>query len=463
MTFKVLVADDDLNIIISLKFLLEAEQYQLTSVTTPEALLDQLKKQQLDCVLLDMNFQRDTTSGKEGLALIHAIRTIDPLIPIIMMTGWATVDLAVQALTTGANDFLQKPWDDDRLLNAVATQIQLSRTQLQLQKVTQENKILKHQLSPNNTDFSSQSKAMQQCLAELNQLAQSDMNILLTGENGTGKSMLAELIHQQSARSAASLVSVNMGAISESLFESEMFGHVKGAFTDAKEQRIGRFEMAQGGSLFLDEIANIPLSQQAKLLRVLEAQQFEKVGSSKTQFADVRIISATNANLQHAIQEGHFRQDLFYRLNTVAIHIPALRERQEDIIALAEGFLAQFCAKYQKPLLTLSIEAKHQLLHYSWPGNIRELRHCMERLIFTCQHRNISADQLQLHEAASPSQIIESTLANQAADKLMTLDEIEKSTLSTRLAYFKGNVGQAAKSLGLSRSGWYRRVDKFEL
>jgi DNA-binding NtrC family response regulator len=297
---------------------------------------------------------------------------------------------------------------------------------------------------------------MQNCLRQLTELAKSDMNILLTGENGSGKSLLAKYVHQHSRRGHSRFVAVNMGAISDSLFESEMFGHVKGAFTDAKSNRVGRFELADGGTLFLDEIANISAGQQAKLLRVLEEAQFERVGSSKTLKTDARIISATNADLEQMIKDSQFRQDLFYRLNTVTVRIPALKERVEDIPELANYFLQNAAAKYHKLVPTLSIDAIAALQDYDWPGNVRELSHLMERVLFTADGASIDAMQLNL--PGQPGGAVVST-----ANQLLTLDELEKNALESRLAHFKGNATKTAKSLGLSRSGWYRRVEKFDL
>ncbi|MCJ8273602.1 MAG: sigma-54 dependent transcriptional regulator [Psychrosphaera sp.] len=454
---KILVGDDDINVIAGLKFLLETEGFQIQSVTTAEALLAMVKQQSFDVVLVDMNFRLDTTSGQEGLALIKQLRQLDEQLPIIMMTGWATVELAVDALKLGANDFLQKPWNDDRLLHAINSQIASAQKDQQLRCLSEENQLLKAQSTDPDKLPNSHSPSMQHCLSQLEQLAKSDMNVLLTGENGSGKSLLAQYVHGHSTRSEQRFVAVNMGALSGSLFESEMFGHVKGAFTDAKTSRVGRFELADGGTLFLDEIANIELSQQAKLLRVLEESQFEKVGSSKTQRSDARIISATNANLDQMIASNQFRQDLFYRLNTVTIHIPSLKERVEDITGLAQHFLSRAAAKYNKTAPALADDAIAALQSYQWPGNVRELSHLMERVLFTCTDPTISAVQLNLPNQAN------SASAPIKDDRELTLDEIEKNTLISRLTHFKGNASQTAKSLGLSRSGWYRRADKFDL
>jgi len=453
---KILIADDDLNIIASLKYILSEENFDIIAMTTPEAVLENLKKESVDLVLLDMNFQQDTTSGTEGLQLVEAIKKFDEKLPVIVMTGWATIDIAVDAMQAGAKDFIQKPWNNERIISAINTQIKLAKIDRKLQRLSQENKLLTAQSFPQSDDqIIAYSPAMQQLMSTLTDLAKSNMSILLTGDNGTGKSMLASYIHKLSARANNSFVPVNMGAIPESLFESEMFGHKKGAFTDAKDNRIGRFEMAEQGTLFLDELANIPIAQQAKLLHVLEAQKYEVVGSSKSQTADVRIVSATNSDLQKAIDDQQFRQDLFYRLNTIQLRVPSLNERIEDIEPLATHFLQMFSSKYNLPIPHLSNDAIGQLQQYHWPGNIRELSHLMERLLFTCKKSTITGRDLLLEEAM-PSN-------NATEDVTLSMEDIEQRVLINRLKHHQGNATETAKSLGLSRSGFYRRMTKYGL
>jgi len=453
---KILIADDDINIIASLKFVLSDEGFDIIAVTTPEAAIENLKRHSVDIVLLDMNFQQDTTSGAEGLQLVEAINLLDLSIPIIVMTGWATIDIAVEAMQAGAKDFIQKPWKNERMLSAIDNQLALAKSNKKAQRLSQQNKLLISQAHPaSRAGIVAESSEMQTLLSTLEDLAQSDMSILLTGDNGTGKSMLASYVHSVSTRSNNSFVPVNMGAIPETLFESEMFGHVKGAFTDAKENRIGRFEMAEQGTLFLDELANIPIGQQAKLLRVLEEQKFEAVGSSKSVHADVRIISATNSDLLTAITDNTFRQDLYYRLNTIEIRVPSLCERIEDIPALAEHFLHDFGLKYNRDCPELSTAAIIKLQQYAWPGNIRELSHLMERVLFTCKKEIIEAKDLLLAENI--------VSANSLDDLTITMEELEKIALIKRLKSFRGNATETAKSLGLSRSGFYRRMSKYEL
>ena len=453
---KILIADDDINIIASLKYILSEENIDILAMTTPQAVLENLKKESVDLVLLDMNFQQDTTSGAEGLQLVADINNLDENLPIIVMTGWATIDIAVDAMRAGAKDFIQKPWNNERIISAIKTQIKLAKIDRKLQRLSQENKLLSAQSFPESKDqIVAQSPAMQQLMSTLSDLAKSDMSILLTGDNGTGKSMLASYVHKLSARANNSFVAVNMGAIPENLFESEMFGHVKGAFTDAKENRVGRFEMAEQGTLFLDELANIPIAQQAKLLRVLEEQKYEVIGSSKSQTADVRIISATNCDLQKAISEQKFRQDLFYRLNTIQVRVPSLHERIDDIKPLAQHFLHLFSLKYNLPIPELSDDAVTQLQQYHWPGNIRELSHLMERLLFTCKKPIITGRDLLLEAATQGVESIE--------NDTLSMEEIEQRVLINRLKRHQGNATETAKSLGLSRSGFYRRMSKYGL
>lgn len=456
----ILIADDDINIIASLKYLLSDLGYEIVAVTTPQAALERVQSQVIDLVLLDMNFQQDTTSGKEGVALVEKISTMELFVPIIVMTGWATIDIAVEAMQAGAKDFVQKPWKNARIINAIATQIALANSYKTTERLSQQNQLLTAQAHPENRDgIIANSKAMKALLNSLESLAQSDMSILLTGDNGTGKSMLAAYVHKMSQRAKKSFVAVNMGAIPASLFESEMFGHKKGAFTDAKENRIGRFEMAESGTLFLDELANIPMLQQAKLLRVLEEQKFEAVGSNKSLHADVRIISATNSNLLQEIAQNNFRQDLYFRLNTIELRVPSLSERVEDIAELANYFLNSYSRKYHKQCPELSNAALVKLQQYHWPGNIRELSHMMERILFTCHGEVIEANNIALAVNAENH-----SKEQESLDELhLSLEQIEKQSIINRLKYYNNNATETAKSLGLSRSGYYRRLNKYAL
>ncbi|MBT1062442.1 sigma-54 dependent transcriptional regulator [Bowmanella sp. Y26] len=455
MSPSILIADDDPQVLAALRIFLVPEGYRLTCSRAPEDAVASLTQEDFSVALIDLNYQRDTTSGREGLDLLEKIKALDEDLPVIVMTGFGSVELAVEAMKLGAADFIEKPWDNERLLSILRTQVQLKSNQDRSRKLEAQNALLQQQASSRPQGIVAESMEMRQVLAQIEKLAKSDMNVLLTGENGTGKSMLAEYLHQCSARSEQAFVAVNMGAISENLFESEMFGHVKGAFTDAKTNRIGRFELAQAGSLFLDEIANIPLSQQAKLLRVLEQRQYEKLGSSKTLSADVRIISATNASLAELIQSGEFRQDLLYRLNTVEIHIPSLRARQQDILPMAQAFLRQHAEKYRLPMASFHPDAITALNRYTWPGNIRELSHVVERALFLCQNHEIAAADLNLPVSFEADNGLDFSQAS--------LDDIEKYILIERMQRHDNKPLETAESLGLSRSAYYRRLEKYGL
>jgi len=458
---NLLIVDDDAAICAALTLLLKRDQHQVTVAHSPRDALTALRQTALDLVLMDMNFSHDTTSGSEGLDFIRQCQSIQPDLPLVVMTGWASIELAVKSLQQGASDFIEKPWDNERLRQIVRTQAGImAQKRLQAELLT-ENKLLNEQIaSQHYRTLITNSPAMQTTLTTLERVARSDLNIYLSGENGTGKTLLAHYIHQLSPRRDERLVAMNMGAIAETLFESEMFGHVKGAFTDARETRIGRFELAHKGTLFLDEIGNIPLSQQAKLLRVLETQQFERLGSSTTINTDVRLICASNADLPAMVAEGGFRQDLLYRINTVEIRVPALRERREDIDALCNQLLAAACLKHRRPPPELTAAARHRLNHYAWPGNVRELQHVLERSLILCEDGKIDEPLLLLDAA-------QDNLQNQdpgyAAFCAGTLEEIEKNIIEMRIAQQAGNMSKAASSLGLSRSAFYRRLEKLQI
>lgn len=458
---KVLIVDDSLDIQASLKFLLEDEGYACHGVVTPEAAIEYVSTQDVDLVLLDMNFTQDTTSGKEGLAAIAKLIQVDPLLPIVVMTGWATLELAVTALKQGAADFIEKPWDDQRLAHSIKVQLEKRVDREHLVRLSAENERLKKPQKTVHCETHSEKK--QRVLTQLTQLAQSNMNILLTGENGTGKSYYAQYVHEHSNRAGGSFVAINMGAVSDELFNSELFGHKKGAFTDAKEDRVGAFTLASNGSLFLDEIANLSLQSQAKLLQVLEEREYSAVGSHKVLNNTARIISATNCQLNKAIANNQFRQDLYYRLNTAEVEIPPLRECPEDILPLAERFLMRFSKDNNKPSPTLMPCAVKALNGYEFLGNIRELKHMMERVVFTCIGAQVFASDLALtptQRTVQPSLQTDNLIAPEHHD--LTLDEIVEQALFKRLEFHDGNVSKAAKSLGLSRSAWYRKMNKYE-
>ena len=445
-----MIGDDQPHILEALEFLLRPEAYTLVTARSPSAVLQQFAAAEFDGVLLDLNYTRDTTSGLEGLDLLAAIRERNAQIPIIVMTAYANVDLAVEAMRRGANDFVQKPWDNPRLLSILRNQLELHRALKRTQWLEAENRILRAEGAP---DFIATAPSMYPVVELMSRIGPSDANILITGEHGTGKEVVAQTLHRLSHRADRNLIAVNTGALSEGTFESEIFGHVKGAFTDARTDRIGRFELASGGTLFLDEIANIPLRQQAKLLRVLETGELERVGSSTTRTVDVRMLSATNADLRTEAAAGRFRDDLLFRLNTVEIHLPALRERREDIPALSAHFLSRYATRYRRPIAGFEPSALQLLLSYAWPGNVRELDHTLERAVLMARGTNIGIADLGLNAHRTAAQSLDD----------LSLEAVEAILIQKALARAQGNVTQAAEALGLSRGALYRRMEKYGL
>ena len=446
---RILLADDQRDVLEALRILLKGEGYQTEAVTSLAAVFNALEKKDYALLVMDLNYTRDTTSGQEGLAAIPRIQEIDKMLPIVVMTAWATIDLAVEAMKRGARDFVPKPWDNERLLTIVRTQIELATALRRGRKLEAENQLLRGS-TPN---LIAESPAMRPVMEMISRVGPSDANVLITGENGTGKGLIAQALHTLSPRASRTMITVNMGGLSETLFESELFGHVKGAFTDAKTDRAGRFELADEGTLFMDEIANIPLAQQAKLLRVIETGNFERVGSSKTMHANVRIISATNANLQDEIAAGRFRQDLLFRLNTIQISLPSLRDRREDIMPLANSFLRQHAQRYRKQISGFDDAARERLLQHRFPGNVRELDHVVERAVLIAQDRQIRAGDLGLTSGGGDSRNLEQ----------MSLEEVEAFLIKKALARNDGNARKAAEALGLSRSAFYRRLQQYGL
>jgi DNA-binding NtrC family response regulator len=447
---RVLIADDQPDILKALSFICSTEGYQTVTVNSPAAVLAKLGKDDFDVVLIDMNYRQDVATGKDGLDLLKQIRAIDPSIPVVVMTAYASIQLAREAVRFGANDFLQKPWENERLLSILRTQFALREALRGKERLEAENSLLRSAQAP-LAGFVATSSAMRQVREMVEQVAPSDANVMITGENGTGKGVIARMLHQASLRSAQPLITVNMGGLPEGVFESEMFGHVKGAFTDARADRAGRFELADNGTLFLDEIANLTATQQAKLLRVLETGEFERVGSSKTRRADVRILTATNADLEKEIESGKFREDLFFRLNTIQIHLPALRERIEDIPTLASEFLAELRQRYRKQIEGFHPDALAALKTYAWPGNVRELRHVMERAVLLTRSDSIQALDLGIRGTPAKTPQLDE----------MNLEAAELLLINRALARHSGNALLAAKDLGLSRSAFYRRLQKY--
>ena len=445
---RVLAADDQEHILEALELLLRPQGYKVDKVRSPALVREALASNSYDAVLIDLNYTRDTTSGHEGLDLLSQIVSLDATIPVIVMTAWANVELAVEAMRRGARDFVQKPWENERLLSILRTQVELHRALQRAARLEAENRLLRAEGRP---DFIATAPAMQPVLETIARVGPSDANVLITGEHGTGKEIVAQTLHALSARAPRPLVAVNTGAIPDGVFESELFGHVKGAFTDARTDRIGRFELADGGTIFLDEIGNVPLRQQAKLLRVLESGEIERVGSSRSRRVNVRVLSATNSDLSAACASGQFREDLLFRLNTVEIHLPALRERREDVPALAAHFLARYAARYRRPVQGFDSAAVQTLMQYSWPGNVRELEHTIERSVLMCRADEIQPADLALNTQRIPSQGLED----------LSLEAVEAMLVRKALQRYQGNVSQAAEALGLSRGALYRRMEKY--
>jgi DNA-binding NtrC family response regulator len=455
---RILIADDQADVLAALSLLLKGERYQIESAASPEGVLKSIDTHEFDVVLIDLNYARDTTSGSEGLDLLTRIRAVDPSLPVVVMTAWGSVDLAVEAMRRGARDFIQKPWDNARLLAVLRTQVELGQALRRGRKLEEENIALRDSVSEASSDIPkviAESPAMKSVLNLVERIGPADANVLITGENGTGKEVITRVLHSISSRRSKPLISLNAGALAEGVFESELFGHVRGAFTDAKSDRVGRFELADGGTLFLDEIGNVPLNLQAKLLRVLETGEFERVGSSKTQKVNVRLLSATNADLHAEVAQGRFRQDLLFRLNTVEIRLPPLRDRIEDIPILAEHFLKLHRERYRRPIMGFTPEALDALRQHLWPGNVRELDHVIERAVLMSTGNIVTAFDLALE--ATPDARLSARLEE------MSLEDAERLLIKKALARFEGNANRAAEALGLSRSALYRRLQKYGL
>jgi DNA-binding NtrC family response regulator len=447
---RLLVADDDRDVLEALRLLLKSEGYEVEVVTSPTGVAAAVTARDFDALLMDMNYTRDTTGGIEGLDLLTRLQQIDATLPVVVMTAWGSIEGAVEAIHRGARDYIEKPFNNIRLLHVLRTQVELGRALRRSQQLESENHALRRDGAP---QLIAESAVMQPILRLMERIGPSDANALITGEHGTGKEVVAAWLHAASPRAARPMVTVNLGGLSEGVFESELFGHTKGAFTDAKTDRVGRFELADGGTLFLDEIANLSLAQQAKLLRVLQEGEFERVGSSRSRRVDVRILAATNADVRTEVAAGRFREDLFFRLNTVEIHLPPLRERRDDIPLLAGHFLHQFAARYRRQVSGFSPDGMRALLAYSWPGNVRELAHAVERATLLAEGGAVTAADLNFRAVTD------------AAPKLdeMSLEEVERALITKALARHDGNVSLAAQALGLSRSALYRRLQRHGL
>ncbi|MBN2136002.1 MAG: sigma-54-dependent Fis family transcriptional regulator [Acidobacteria bacterium] len=454
-TGSVIIIDDDIDVLKSAQLFLKMHLGKVDAYSDPEMLPALLKKQSYDVILLDMNFTPGATGGKEGLEWLDKIIKMDPEAVVILISAYGDVGKAVEAIKAGAFDFILKPWQNEKLLATINAAINLKKSKTEIRNLKSRQKILSDELDKPYHDFIGVSPAMKEVFKTIDKVAVTDANILILGENGTGKELVSRALHRKSQRADEIFVSVDMGSISESLFESELFGHMKGAFTDARENRAGRFEIASGGTLFLDEIGNLSMALQSKVLRVLETRQIYRVGSNKPIPIDIRLICATNMPILQMVQEKKFRQDLLYRINTVEIHIPPLRNRIEDISLLAEHFLKIYARKYNKNNIRLSDTAIKKLELYEWPGNVRELQHAIERAIIMSD-----ADILQPKDFffSSFSEEFKGLKINN-----LNLDDVEMVVVKTALNKHKGNISRAADELGLTRAALYRRMEKYDL
>lgn len=457
MTTMVLIIDDDPSVTTSLALMLKQAGYKSKSAYCPQEALEKLDKENFELVLQDMNFSRETT-GEEGLELLREIKTRQPLLPIILMTAWGSISLAVKGMKAGAADFITKPWTNQQLLLSIRTVLGLIDIDKQAPKaknITRNQLEVKYKLGNcigNSINFL-------QVLEIATRVSATDASVLITGESGTGKEVLAEVIHQNSSRHNKPFVKVNLGAIPTSLFESEMFGHTKGAFTNAVQERKGRFELASGGTIFLDEIGDLEPSSQVKMLRVLQDRTYEMLGSSRTQTVDVRIIAATNRSLTDMVAKGEFREDLLYRLNLISLHLPALRERPEDILLLTKHFLKTIGNTYQRNDLSINNDALSWLQNLPWPGNIRQLRHVIERAVLIADQNILQKDDFALSLGFEQQETEPTNTLPKVGS--MTLDEIEKAMILKCLKYHTGNISKTAESLGLTRTSLYRRFEKY--
>jgi DNA-binding NtrC family response regulator len=449
---KILIVDDDEDVLLAASMLLRKQYTHVHTLKDPEKLTALLRRERFDVILLDMNFTHDINSGREGFFWLRNIKVLAPETIVVLFTAFGDVEMAVRSIKEGAFDFVLKPWQNEKLLATMSAAFQLLGSKEEVSQLRSREKELVQTLNAHPVEFIGQSAAMRKVFSNIAKVAATDANVLITGENGTGKELVARELHRLSNRSQKAFIAVDMGALSEHLFESELFGHVKGAFTDAREDRPGRFEVANGGSIFLDEIGNLPLMLQPKLLAVLQNRQVTRVGSNKVVPIDVRLICATNLDLHQQVQEQQFRQDVLYRINTVEIALPALRERSDDIPLLATYYLDLYARKYQKKIRPLGKETLKMLMEQHWPGNVRELQHTIERAIILCEG-----------DALLPSDVVSSSpvSAEVVLKEKMNLDELEKATVLRALNKHNGVISQAATELGLSRAALYRRMEKY--
>jgi DNA-binding NtrC family response regulator len=453
MKGKVLVVDDNQSVLTALEMLLQGEFEEVHTLKKPGNLISTVQRNQIDVILLDMNFQAGINTGNEGIHWLRRINEIDSTIPVVLITAYGDIELAVRAVKEGAFDFILKPWDNAKLISTLHAALKLRTSRLENKCLQERTKSLTQQITPPEQTIIGQSAPIKNVLNMIDKVAGTDANVLLTGENGTGKEVMASEIHRRSSRNNEIMVGVDLGALSETLFESELFGHMKGAFTDAKEDRAGKFEMASNGTLFLDEIGNIPIGLQAKLLAAIQNRTVTRIGSNKPIPIDIRLISATNKNLQRMIEEGLFREDLLYRINTITIEIPPLRERGSDILQLTEFYLKKYGAKYDKPSLTIGKKAEKRLMDYPWPGNVRELQHCIERAVILAGKDEIDENTLALSSQASPPE----------SKSPRTFEEMEKQMIIAAMDKENRNMSAVAKSLGITRPTLYKKMKRYDI
>lgn len=452
---QILIIDDDPDVLLSAQFFLKQHFTQVLGEPHPRAVNELLSRNDIDLVLLDMNFTRGDNDGREGLYWLNHILEISPGTQVILMTAYGEVELAVQAIKRGAADFVLKPWKNEKLLATILAALKLRRTTQKVERLEETNAHLERKEEMRLQEFIGRSDAMHSVFQTIEKVGKTDANVIILGENGTGKSLVARALHAASPRSREPFIAVDLGAVHENLFESELFGHKKGAFTDAREDKPGRFELASGGTLFLDEIGNLPLALQAKLLSVLQERRFTRVGDTRERRLDVRLVTATNMPLYEMVAEGTFRQDLLYRINTVEIKLPPLRERPDDLPLLTEHFLKRFSKKYNRPNMIITDKAVRKLQEYHWPGNIRELEHCLERMVILSEREALTEQDVQVQRNGGATETIQTPTLN--------LEEMERALIEKALAQYHGNISKAAAELGLTRAALYRRLEKHGL
>lgn len=451
---RILAVDDNEDILFALRLLLKQQVELITTLNNPENIPDAMKKDDYDVILLDMNFTKDASSGQEGFDWLEQILKLDPEAVVVFITAYGDAEKAVKAIKAGATDFVLKPWQNEKLLATLSSAIRLRRTKIEAGNLRSRQQEISAIIDQPFHEFIGESPEMKAVFSTIKKVAKTDANVLILGENGTGKELVARALHRNSNRKDEVFVSVDMGSITETLFESELFGHVKGAFTDAKKDKPGRFEIASKGSLFLDEIGNLPLPSQAKLLTAIERREVIRVGANRPIKFDVRLICATNIDIHHLVEEDKFRQDLLYRVNTVEIHLPSLRERTGDIQLLANHFLKIYNKKYKKSISKISQAAQNKLNHYEWPGNVRELQHALERAVIMCEGNSLEPDDFFLSSKKKQEDVALDTY---------NLEDLEKMVILKVLRQNQGNITQAAKELGLTRTSLYRRMEKYDL